>query len=394
MNKLRVSIVMMSTFSGRKFKGPQMPDIVNELDDRGVLANCYGIYDENDKRVYNDSICKKLITTRLVSLLFSINRLMCMLFHSQKRYYYNERIFGILALFNSWRIDGDIVVLKPRPAFLVKYFSKKGKKIVIEASENHPEFTRDCIVNECKRLGISVPVNTFTDKKSVQDYINGLMYSDRLLCLTNYSARTYVDRKYPEDKILVTGLSVSCEKVLSLNSTQEVIFICVANHGILKGTHNLVELWNKRKITAPLLIIGELYDDFKSVINFNDINPKIKFLGSRNRKEIDELLINNKCVNVLLSFSESYGRTVYEALCKSVPVIVTETCTCDLVRNGYNGFVVKDEESLVNAIEFFINAEDDVFKSYEYNAYDSIANENNNFGKRYVDALIDEGEKY
>lgn len=387
MNNNKVSIVMMSTFSGPSFKGPQMPEIIIELEKQGRLGNCYGLYSPTDKKHYTDSILHKLRSNRFLKVLFKLNELTCKLFKIELRYYFNERIFGLFAMLH--RYDGDIILLKPRPAFLTKYFKRKGKKIIIEASENYSWFTYHKIQAECKHCGIPMAKSIFTNQKAVRDYEEGIKFSDSLICLSQFSSQTYLDAGY-KGKITVVNLETQITKIRKIDTQGDgIVFTTVANHSILKGTFRLLHIWKTNNFKNKLYVIGDIHDDLRSLIKTIDLPNTIVFTGSVSREKVTELYLNNNCVNILVSVSESYGRTIYEALCISTPVIVTHTCTCDLVKDGYNGFIVdNNNEEIECAVKRFIDMPICDYFKFRENAINSVSENRKSFAKQYVACLV------
>ena len=116
----------------------------------------------------------------------------------------------------------------------------------------------------------------------------------------------------------------------------------------------------------------------------------IEILGSMTREKIAEVYKKNKCMGVLMSVSESYGRTVYECLCTSTPVLVTPTCTCDLVEDGINGYVVSsyEEEAIYQKLSTIISMDKETYVKMSEAVYQTIHRKKDKFEKSYTDALL------
>lgn len=381
----KISIAMMTTLSGPAYKGPQMPAIIFELLRRDLLGEAYGIWSSEDKVVYGKN--PKIQTSRLLKYMFSINKKLGKVL-GWNHYIAQEKIFAMGTFFH--RFHSSAVLLKPCPSSIAKRFKKRGKIILIEASENHPRYTYNVLENECIQYGIPLVDSAYTDINHIEDFEKSLEFADRILCLSNYSAETYINYGVPREKIVVTGLSVgSTIEFPKLNENKEITFVSVANHSVLKGTHRLIDLWNKYEISNDLLIIGSVEEEIQKLYIDRPMNPHIKLMGFMDRTEIDAVYCSSPCVHVLLSLSESYGRSVYEALCKSVPQIVSKTATCDYVVDGYNGYIAEccDEDKMINLIQRFCNMDQDEYNRFRKNAYDSVSRDAELFEKRYVDAL-------
>ena len=86
---------------------------------------------------------------------------------------------------------------------------------------------------------------------------------------------------------------------------------------------------------------GNLSGDLRSFAEKENIK-NIYFTGFKNQLEIIELYALSD-IFVLPSNSETWGLTVNEAMCFSLPVVVSDTvgCGADLVKSGENGCVIK-----------------------------------------------------
>lgn len=381
---------MMTTFSGDSYKGSQMEKIIIALYRKERLANCYGVPSDTDKVVYKDkNIKKKLKTSFLLKILFKVNTLLHFFLKKDTYYLANEKIYGILAIASN--INGDVVLLKPRPSFLVKFCKMQGKKVVVEASENHPYYTRNMLKKEAEKYELKSLKNNYILDSSINDYIKGINFADRIICLSSFSAGTYVDFGIEKKKIFVTGIPTDIvNNQLNLDVKGELCFVSVAFHGIIKGTHRVIECWIKNNIKNELWIIGKVWKEMEEVVDFGTLPSNIKIIGHLKRHDIESIYRKKRCVSVLMSLSESYGRGVFEAMSCGVPVIVSETATCDIVQDGINGYIIKDMESnlLYEKICSFNEMDENVFNSMRVNAWTAAKLKDRDATKLYTDALV------
>lgn len=395
MNK--ISIVMMSTFSGEAYKATHLLPIIQELEARGQLESAYGIWNSQDKAVYSAKILSKLKRSRLVYFLFRGISFAARKVKKTSLYFCREKIFGICAAF-FFKTDADTILLKPRPSFLVKYYKRRGKTVIVEASENHTRYTNERLVQECQKMNLKATSN-YVNEKAIRDYETGISNADYLICLTEFSAQTYVERGFPRDRIRVTGLEVGTVLIPPRPlSEEEVTFVSVAHHNLLKGTHRLLKVWKDKKIKNKLLIIGALdYDMRRYVQELGDVE-NVEFTGGMQRKEIEKIYQSRKCVGIFLSLSESYGRSVYECLSTSTPVIVTPTCTCGLVENEKRGYVVSEyeNEAIYEAVLKCIQMDAQKYYAMSSNVYETLCMHQGKFVQKYTDALQEcaEGGKW
>lgn len=388
--KTKISIAMMTSFSGENYKAKEMLPLINYLYDHSLLEKAYGIWDKKDNVSYRSEILKRLKRSKIVKIMFKAISLLLKNNRRLDPYLVREKAFGLCACM-FFRTDAEIVLVKPRPSFLIQKLKKRGKIIVIDASENHPCYTEQMLQEECARLGIPVVHNNYTNQKAIKDYEKAILLADYLICRSKFSAQTYITRGFPKERISITGLETGGILIPPRPiSEEEIVFVCVANHGILKGTHKLLKIWKEKKIKNRLLIIGKIYTEMKPYIKEIENLKNIEILGSMTREKIAEVYKKNKCMGVLMSVSESYGRTVYECLCTSTPVLVTPTCTCDLVEDGINGYVVSsyEEEAIYQKLSTIISMDKETYVKMSEAVYQTIHRKKDKFEKSYTDALL------
>lgn len=127
----------------------------------------------------------------------------------------------------------------------------------------------------------------------------------------------------------------------------EMVFLYVGRICKRKGLDILVQALNivsKEHKNFTLLIVGNTEDD----IFFNEIKSCMKF----NFKHVDyvenDLLYKYYCISdffILPSRIEPWGLVVNEALSCGVPTVVSsEVGAKDLIKDGYNGYIFKNED--------------------------------------------------
>lgn len=388
----KVSIVMMSTFSGASFKAPQLMPIVHRLSEEKLLADSFGIPYVADKKEYSEDELKHLKRSHLMSFLMRMTNKILVVTKSRNSYLIREKLFGFFSML-FFKADGDIVLLKPRPSSLVRFYKRIGKITVVEASESHPQYTYDGVKRECELLEIPLVKNNYTNQRAIKDFERGISFADRIICLSDFSAGTYIKRGIDKEKIRVTGLTAGMSLVEPREESNEpIIFVSVANHGILKGTLNLLRIWKKFGIKNRLMIIGTIYEDLAPYLSeFIDFE-NIVFTGPMKREDIEALYRKNKCVGVLLSVSEGCPRSILECMYSATPVIVSECCTCDIVENGKNGFVVDatDSDGVFRCIRDFMIMSPEKYKAMAECAYEGAKSAEQDFLSKYIGAVLGE----
>ena len=109
------------------------------------------------------------------------------------------------------------------------------------------------------------------------------------------------------------------------------------------------ELINKDSSIKLLLVGGDsLNGKLQDIVHENNLDNNVFFLGYR--KDVPELL---KISNLLVSTSKQEGLpvNVMEGLATGLPAVVTDCRgNRDLVRDGVDGFIVKNKEMLISKI--------------------------------------------
>lgn len=391
MKKRKIGIVMMTYFSGRSFKASQMPEIIHELSKGDQLGESYGLPYKLDKTEYSSEELKFLKRSWLCRICFAfLSKLSKHFVKIPYVYQKYEVIYGFFAKlhYNKKNVP-DIVVMKPRPAFLVEHLKKLGAIVIIEASENHTRFTCEAVKKELTAINAKISDSSYVYEKAIADYEKGINLADGLICLSNFSRKTYVDRGFCERKIEVLPLSLDEEIVKPVEMEGELCFVTVAMHSVLKGTHRLIKVWKDYHVKSKLVIVGTIDADLRSIIEKLGPVENVEYWGYKNYDFMKTFYSTHRAVSVLLSFSESFGRSIYEAMCTSTPVIVTPYCTLDMVSDGKNGRIVdpKNEKEIFEAVSMFENLNSNQFFEIQKNVYQTLNEQKIEFGKLYLEKI-------
>ena len=103
-----------------------------------------------------------------------------------------------------------------------------------------------------------------------------------------------------------------------------------------------------------MVIVGQLCEDMQEFIDKNGPFDNVQFMGYI-RGDLADFYKRYDAVGVLMSFSEGAVRTTPELMSFGFPMIVSPDATCDIVKDGYNGFIVNstDEDRLVERLQYF-----------------------------------------
>jgi len=141
---------------------------------------------------------------------------------------------------------------------------------------------------------------------------------------------------------------------------------------------------NNENIFVVFVGDGPLRNDMMKYIEENEMkNVSIK--GFVNQSEITKYYAVSDIL-VLPSISETWGLVVNEAFNFGIPAIVSEYVGCanELVIDGYNGFVFKDENDLKDKIEKLYKDEK-LLKEMGINALESVKSFN---FQNYIENLL------
>ena len=119
-----------------------------------------------------------------------------------------------------------------------------------------------------------------------------------------------------------------------------------------KGTKEAIEI--AKKCNYKLLIAGIIHDNdyFENEIKPYINNKDIKYVGSADSKKRDKLLGNALALLHLINFNEPFGLSVIESMACGTPVIaINRGSMPELIKNGKNGFLIKNKYQAVNIIK-------------------------------------------
>lgn len=159
------------------------------------------------------------------------------------------------------------------------------------------------------------------------------------------------------------------KNVLNLPESQKIVTFVGA---IIerKGVDVLLEAWERvdaQLKNATLLLVGpDTFDGFDGadIRPFKDFSNRMKAKASENHLNVrfigksDAVPIYLKAsdVFVLPSRFEGFGNVIIEAMSCGIPVVVTEMggVAQDLIKDGKEGYIVKDKDSLADKLLYLL----------------------------------------
>lgn len=204
-------------------------------------------------------------------------------------------------------------------------------------------------------------------------------------CLKRYDVKKRNCIRYP-----FTSLSLSdvCEAVLSkqqkeyyknrLGFQSKYMILGVGQFIKRKGFDILLEsaLYLSEKIDIVLVgsqIIPNEYNEIINHLNYKD-NIHFHFVPFRSKEDLD-MYYRAADIFVLPTHEDIWGLVINEALAHALPVITTKTCGAgnELIRNGYNGFILNENspQELGKKIKYLLD-ESEQRERLSFNAIESI----------------------
>ena len=148
---------------------------------------------------------------------------------------------------------------------------------------------------------------------------------------------------------------------------------------------NTIKELKKEKENIKLLLVGDgaLYNYYKEIIEKENLQDNIKVLGVRH--DINEILSITD-IYLASSIREGLGINIIEAMCKKLPIIVTNNRGHrELIKNQENGIIIENEIEMKDSILKVLNNK----KLKEY----LVLNEEKTIKKYLIDDVIKNMEK-
>ena len=251
--------------------------------------------------------------------------------------------------------SSKIVFSSPLFPKTVERAKKHGKYIVLEAGNSEPEREHRRIVKEYEKFNITHKY-IYGDSIFKNICLKNMVLADCLIVKTKVSEKTYLEAGFDKGKLYLlpqTGTSFPIQNI-EFNSNKPKAFVTTAFHNFIKGTHRLLNAWKKAKINdIPLIVVGRLCEDMLEFVNKYGPFDNVKFVG--HKSDLKDYYKQFDAVGVLMSLSEGAGKTTPEQMSFGFPMIVSPDATCDLVIDGYNGFIVEstNEEEIAERLRYF-----------------------------------------
>jgi len=225
----------------------------------------------------------------------------------------------------------DIVHCWPSGALeTLKAARELGIKSVLERPSAHTRYVFEATANECEKLGINMPRSHYTafDRKRLLREENEFELVDRLLCPSEWVAKTFLDQGISENRIARHQYGFDPEKFVlpSINNRHKdksFKMIFVGSGEPRKGLHYALDAWLASDACKKgvFYICGIYVQGYREVLAKKLFHPSIKELGFQN--DVNSLF--QKChAMVLPSISEGSAIVTYEARASGCVLLISE----------------------------------------------------------------------
>lgn len=234
---------------------------------------------------------------------------------------------------------------------------KLGIPTLLERPNAHTRFAYEVVRDECKNLGVSMPeghehaYNSVLLEHEEREYA----LADRLLCPSDFVAKTFEERGFPKDKLARHQYGFD-EKVFHsrgrrVNPNGGLKILFVGGCAPRKGLHYGLEAWlrSSAQKTGTFSIAGAFLPDYQKLLSKQLIHPSVRILG--HRTDIPELMREHDIL-ILPSIEEGSALVTSEARGCGCVLLVSDAAGA-ICRHGIDALVhsARDVATLTNHIE-------------------------------------------
>jgi glycosyltransferase involved in cell wall biosynthesis len=247
----------------------------------------------------------------------------------------------------------------------IKAARRLGIPTVLERPNAHTRFCYEVVAAEHRRIGIQTPHGDYKPSDAVLAREEAEFEAcDFLLCASEFAAQSFLDRGFPEERILRHRYGFDETKYFPATALREpgkkftAIFVGV--DAVRKGLHFATEAWfsspASKNDRGTFFIAGELTEEYKRRFKTELSHSSIVQLGHRHDVP---LLMQAADVLLMPSIEEGFALVCAEAIGAGCVPLASTACT-EMCRHMDNALVhnVGDVASLRQQItEVFGNPE-------------------------------------
>lgn len=222
----------------------------------------------------------------------------------------------------------------------LKTAKRLGIPAVLERPNAHTRFCYETVAAECQRIGISVPHRDYEpDSKVLAREEKEFDQAFRLLCPSDFTAQTFVDRGFTSKQLLrhTYGFDDATffPSLVPRERSKKLVALFVGVDAVRKGLHIALEAW----LASPccrdgvFLVAGELSPEYKKRFAEPLSHSSVHLLG--HRKDVPDLMRESDIL-LMPSIEEGFGLVCVEAIGSGCVPLVSPACTetCRHMRNA------------------------------------------------------------
>jgi glycosyltransferase involved in cell wall biosynthesis len=258
-----------------------------------------------------------------------------------------EKMAGQIDVVHTWPL-GALRTLKTA--------KRLGIPTFLERPNAHTKFAYEVVQKECQRLGITMPPGHehAYDAKLLRHEEEEYALADRLLCPSDFVAKTFLENGFPpgklarhqygfDDKVFFPGKQ-------NADDGRGLTILFAGGCAPRKGLHYALEAWLKSTAheKGVFQIAGEFIPDYAGKLASLLAHPSVKKLG--HRADLPELMRNSDIL-ILPSIEEGSALVTSEARGSGCVLLVSEAAGA-LCKHMENALVhqVSDVKTLAQHI--------------------------------------------
>lgn len=231
-----------------------------------------------------------------------------------------------------------------------------GARVIIERGSTHIAAQTDVLRDAYKAFGLAF---SDTNPEIIDREEREYALADKISVPSSYAAKTFIDRGFDADKIMVNGLGVDLHRfqpppARPLDRLPRIVF--AGGVGIRKGVPWLLEAFAPLSSKAELHVMGPVAPDFRKLLR----KMALQNVYIRGAIAGDQLAAEYSRADIfcLPSIEEGYGLVIPQAMACGLPIVTTEVVgAVDLLTVGRDALIVPpcDAQALSLALEQLVD---------------------------------------
>ena len=280
----------------------------------------------------------------------------------------------------------SLKILYLRKKLMVNYIKKCNSDIIISTRDIHNLWLGKYGNKTSLKIGWEHNHHQ-NNIKYINKIIKSVSNLDYLVLVSNELNEFYKDKVKCKTIFIPNSIDYYPNK---FSKKDNFNLISVGRLSFEKGYLDLIDVFeiiNKKQNNIQLNIIGDGPERKKIQEKINKYNLKnVTLHGYKDRNYINNIL-SNSSLNIMCSYTESFGIVVLEAGVYAIPTIAFDSAkgVCEIIKNGINGYIIKDrnKEEMANTIIRLLNNKNELIKLGENMYKTTLLYDINNIKKEW-----------